>query len=140
MSPTFHDRLVTLYLEEASDLSGDDSHRVEVREKMVKFLEESDQYMPERVLGKLSRGNIHCNKLIIGNEFLPERAVVLSKMGQHKNALEIYVFKLKDYTKAETYHIFVQANQATVSASTPKQPQPPPNPSKNQAYKSSTPS
>jgi hypothetical protein len=59
MSPTFHDRLVTLYLEEASDLSRNEVHRTNVREKLVKFLEESDQYMPERVLAKLSRGRYH---------------------------------------------------------------------------------
>ncbi len=29
------------------------------------------------------------------------RAIVLSKMGQHKQALQIYVFQLKDYQKAE---------------------------------------
>jgi Vam6/Vps39-like protein vacuolar protein sorting-associated protein 39 len=55
MSPSFHDRLVTLYLEEASDSAADEKQRNEVREKLVKFLEESDQYMPERLLGKLSR-------------------------------------------------------------------------------------
>jgi hypothetical protein len=27
--------------------------------------------------------------------------VVLSKMGQHKQALQIYVFQVKDYDKAE---------------------------------------
>lgn len=31
-------------------------------------------------------------------------------MGQHKNALEIYVFKLKDYSKAETYNFYHLAN------------------------------
>ena len=39
--------------------------------------------------------------LTVDEIFLPERAVVLSKMGQHKSALEIYVFKLKDYSIAE---------------------------------------
>lgn len=29
------------------------------------------------------------------------RAIVLSNMGQHRQALDIYVFKLKDPTKAE---------------------------------------
>lgn len=29
--------------------------------------------------------------------------MVLSNMGQHKQALEIYVFKMKDYVKAEEY-------------------------------------
>lgn len=33
--------------------------------------------------------------------FYEAQAVVLSKMGQHKQALEIYVFKMKDYQKAE---------------------------------------
>jgi hypothetical protein len=35
--------------------------------------------------------------------FYEAQAVVLSKMGQHKQALEIYVFKMKDYQKAEQY-------------------------------------
>ena len=30
---------------------------------------------------------------------------MFSKMGQHKQALEIYVFKLEDYAKAEEYVI-----------------------------------
>lgn len=34
-------------------------------------------------------------------DFFESRAIVLSKMGQHKQALQIYVFQLKDYTKAE---------------------------------------
>lgn len=103
MSPSFHDRLVTLYLEEASDSAVNEKQRNEVREKLVKFLEESDQYMPERVLAKLSRSLYPVSRwsLIVGELFLPEKAVVLSKMGQHKAALEIYVFKLKDYSKAE---------------------------------------
>lgn len=29
------------------------------------------------------------------------RAIVLSKMGQHRQALDIYVFKLRDSEKAE---------------------------------------
>ena len=56
MSPTFHDRLVSLYFEKASDLQLIDKQRGEVREKLVKFLEESDQYMPERVLARLQNG------------------------------------------------------------------------------------
>lgn len=106
LSPTFHDRLVTLYLEEASDSATPESQRKEVRDKLVIFLEESDQYMPERVLAKLSRSTILLQEILTTDEqFLPEKAVVLSKMGQHKNALEIYVFKLKDYDKAERHHL-----------------------------------
>jgi hypothetical protein len=34
-------------------------------------------------------------------DFYEAQAVVLSNMSQHKQALEIYVFKMKDYQKAE---------------------------------------
>lgn len=37
----------------------------------------------------------------IDPDFFESRAIVLSKMGQHKQALQIYVFQLKDYAKAE---------------------------------------
>lgn len=36
-------------------------------------------------------------------KFYEAQALVLSNMGQHKQALEIYVFKLKDFAKAEEY-------------------------------------
>ena len=34
-------------------------------------------------------------------KFYEAQALVLSNMGQHKQALEIYVFKLQDFEKAE---------------------------------------
>ena len=34
-------------------------------------------------------------------DFYEAQAVVLSNMDQHKQALEIYVFKIKDFEKAE---------------------------------------
>ena len=34
-------------------------------------------------------------------DYYEARAIVLSKMGSHKQALAIYVFQLKDYVKAE---------------------------------------
>lgn len=40
---------------------------------------------------------------MIDPEFFEARAIVFSKMGQHKQALEIYVFKLEDFVKAEEY-------------------------------------
>jgi hypothetical protein len=57
MSPTFHDRLVALYFDEAADRRLDKDHQNKVREKLVKFLEDSDQYMPERVLARLQSSN-----------------------------------------------------------------------------------
>lgn len=38
--------------------------------------------------------------------FYEAQAVVLSNMGQHKQALEIYVFKIKAFAKAEEYAPF----------------------------------
>lgn len=35
--------------------------------------------------------------------FYEAHAVVLSNRGQHRQALVIYVFKMKDYAKAEEY-------------------------------------
>jgi len=53
MSPNFHDRLVALYFDEVADRMVDEDRRNEVREKLLKFLEDSGQYMPERVLAWL---------------------------------------------------------------------------------------
>ena len=61
MSPTFHDRLVSLYLDEASDKSVNEDQRNQIREKLINFLEDSDQYMPERVLAKLSHSISLCH-------------------------------------------------------------------------------
>ena len=36
-------------------------------------------------------------------KFYEAQALVLSNMGQHKQALEIYVFKLEEFDKAEEY-------------------------------------
>jgi Vam6/Vps39-like protein vacuolar protein sorting-associated protein 39 len=58
MGPTFHDRLVSLYLDEASNRILDEDGGKEVREKLLKFLEESNQYMPERILARLQSSTI----------------------------------------------------------------------------------
>jgi hypothetical protein len=34
-------------------------------------------------------------------DFYEARAIIFSKMGQHRQVLEIYVFKLEDHGKAE---------------------------------------
>ena len=38
---------------------------------------------------------------MVDPDLFEARAIVFSKMGQHRQALEIYVFKLKDPVKAE---------------------------------------
>jgi hypothetical protein len=66
----------------------------------------------------------------------------LSKMGQHKNALEIYVFKLKDYAKAEKYDssLALTNSPAIAFSSTRKQILRRPKLAKNQLFMSSIPS
>ena len=70
-------------------------------------------------------------------EFYEAQAVVLSNMGQHKQALEIYVFKIKDFEKAEEYihsrllfppPLTSSPDTATTSTSNPQQTPPSPNP------------
>ena len=88
LTPEFHTRLVRLYL----TLLKEDSANAVWRERFLKFLISSKQYRSEKVLGWLPRDD---------PAFYEARAVVLSNMGQHKAALEIYVFKLHDHAKAE---------------------------------------
>ena len=40
-------------------------------------------------------------ELLTDPAFYEAQAVILCKMGNHKQALEIYVFKMRDYVKAE---------------------------------------
>ncbi|KAF8252217.1 hypothetical protein K440DRAFT_536518 [Wilcoxina mikolae CBS 423.85] len=93
MTPEFHTRLAGLYL---AVLSRDhtQAEKDSWHARFLKFLETSDQYRAEKVLGSLPRDV---------PEYYECRAVVLSKMGRHKAALEIYVFKLNDHAKAEEY-------------------------------------
>lgn len=93
-TPEFHTRMVWLYLlvltEDSFD--GRKEERDKWREKLLEFLMTSKQYRNEKVLGWLPRDD---------EGFYEARAVVLSNMGQHKAALEIYVFRLQDHGKAE---------------------------------------
>ncbi|KAI5819829.1 vacuolar sorting protein 39 domain 2-domain-containing protein [Pyronema omphalodes] len=93
MTPEFHTRLAGLYL---TVLGKDNTPLTKVswQSRFLKFLETSDQYRAEKVLSWLPRD---------APEFYECRAIVLSKMGRHKAALEIYVFKLGDHVKAEEY-------------------------------------
>ena len=98
-TPEFHTRLAGLYLTVlAQDMK---EQKDSWQARLLKFLEASDQYRAEKVLGWLPRDV---------PEYYECRAVVLSKMGRHKSALEIYVFKLHDHDKAEAYCMKVHQN------------------------------
>ncbi|KAL4803172.1 vacuolar sorting protein 39 domain 1-domain-containing protein [Aspergillus unguis] len=100
LTPDLHQRLAGLYLDRLQrhqDNKEEFSTEMEYkewRETFVTFLKTSDQYSPSKILGRLDRDD---------PEFFEARAILFSKMGQHRQALEIYVFKLEDYAKAEEY-------------------------------------
>ncbi|CAJ2510666.1 Uu.00g062910.m01.CDS01 [Anthostomella pinea] len=94
----FHDRLVELFIK----VLGEGQHDVEWGERMgrfVGFLKESRQYSHGRAFSMIPRDD---------PAFYEAQAVVLSRMGNHKQALDLYVFKMVDYVKAEEYcnHIY----------------------------------
>ncbi|KNG50083.1 vacuolar morphogenesis protein [Stemphylium lycopersici] len=92
----FHQRLVDLLLErlKSGDFDGPED-KADWRERLQVFLKNDHaQYNRYRVFQQLP-GN--------DPDYYEARAIVLSKMGSHKQALAIYVFQLKDYKKAEEY-------------------------------------
>ncbi|KJR83937.1 AvaB protein [Sporothrix schenckii 1099-18] len=80
-----------------SDMDGEGSKEETWEESMARlvvFLKESKQYSLLRAFGLIPRDDA---------AFYEAQATVLSNMDQHKQALEIYVFKMKDFAKAEEY-------------------------------------
>ncbi|KAB8234112.1 putative vacuolar morphogenesis protein AvaB [Aspergillus alliaceus] len=100
MTPDLHQKLLTFYLNRLKKGGPDDwvfpnyEERAVWRNKFLEMLRSSSQYSPAKILDSLDRDD---------PEFFEARAIVFSKMGQHRQALEIYVFKLEDYGKAEEY-------------------------------------
>ncbi|KAH6605002.1 hypothetical protein Trco_006709 [Trichoderma cornu-damae] len=88
----FHNRLVELYVSSLGNSErGHDWDDLE--ERFVRFLRESRQvYSLTKAFALIPKDD---------PAFFEAQAVVLSNMGQHRQSLEIYVFKMKDYVKAE---------------------------------------
>ncbi|KAF2016996.1 hypothetical protein BU24DRAFT_346017 [Aaosphaeria arxii CBS 175.79] len=94
-TPDFHQTLVDLFLQRLKgghDQFDSDEERASWRDRFQTFLKTSQSYNKMRVFRELPNND---------PDYYEPRAVVLSKLGQHKQALEIYVFQLKDYDKAE---------------------------------------
>lgn len=85
-SPEFHTKLALDRIEQAKQGGADESA------KLLKFLETSTQYQPERLLNRLPKDSLY-----------DSRAQILSRLGRHDQALIIYVCRLKDPAKAEAY-------------------------------------
>lgn len=93
LTPQFHQRLVELYLKTLKDKEGGEERKKQKwREKLEDFLTKSGEYNRWKVFQMLPADD---------PDFYESRAIVLSKMGQHKQALSIYVFQIQDYEKAE---------------------------------------
>ena len=107
-TPDLHQRLVTLYFERTKELNRDTDEYSDIQRKFLTLLEDSDMYSPAKILGLLPRDD---------PAFHEARAIIFSKMGQHKQALEIYVFKLESSQKAEEYCNRVHLNEDTVATS-----------------------
>lgn len=92
-TPDFHQRLVDLFLErfKAGEFENDEE-KGRWMERLQTFLRTSASYNKYRVLQQMPASDPN---------YYEARAIVLSKMGQHRQALQIYVFQLKDYGKAE---------------------------------------
>ncbi|KAI5457285.1 SPX domain-containing protein [Mariannaea sp. PMI_226] len=109
MTPDLHNRLVELYVQNLREMEkNEDWDALMVR--FLAFLREARQvYSLSKAFQLIPKDD---------SAFYEAQAVVLSNMGQHKQALEIYVFKMKDYSKAEDY--CNRVHKSHESASPPK--------------------
>ncbi|EGG22622.1 tetratricopeptide-like helical domain-containing protein [Cavenderia fasciculata] len=64
----------------------------EIRLKLINFLQTSKFYLPEKMLSRFPV-----------DDLFEERAILLSKIGRHEQALAIYAHKLKNFKMAEEY-------------------------------------
>ncbi|KAL8728469.1 MAG: hypothetical protein Q9166_005367 [cf. Caloplaca sp. 2 TL-2023] len=94
-TPSFHQRLVEIYIQGLKEGSfANETSKATWEDHTLIFLRTSGYYKPFKALQMLPADN---------PKLYEPRAVVLSKMGQHRQALEIYVFKIQDPDKAEDY-------------------------------------
>ncbi|KAK7203859.1 hypothetical protein BZA70DRAFT_259594 [Myxozyma melibiosi] len=98
LSPDFHNDLALTYLEDvktnAQLYSSDDEMVQRPVRKLLRLLRESSQYRPEKILAAMPRDS---------SLFMESKAVLFSRLGEHKRALEIFVFSMKDSQKAQEY-------------------------------------
>ncbi|KAI4094687.1 MAG: hypothetical protein L6R37_007201 [Teloschistes peruensis] len=105
MTPSFHQNLIEIYIQGLKDgRLGDRSARTRWEKDTLDFLKNSRAYQPCKAIKLLPAED---------PKFYEARAIVLSKMGQHRQALDIYVFKLKDADKAEDYCNQVQLSEGS---------------------------
>ncbi|KAM7187913.1 hypothetical protein V8F20_010782 [Naviculisporaceae sp. PSN 640] len=108
-TPEFHNRLVDRFIRELLREKGVKGPEWDsLMERLVQFLE-TGQYSPNKAFRLIPKDD---------PRFYEAQAVVLCKMQQHKQALEVYVFKMQDYDKAEEYCNRIHKAQETRASST----------------------
>ncbi|KEY64464.1 hypothetical protein S7711_05281 [Stachybotrys chartarum IBT 7711] len=114
MTAGFHDRLVELYVRTLKEMENG-SEWEGIMARFVTFLRESRQvYSLGKAFALIPRDDA---------AFYEAQAVVLSNMGQHNQALVLYVFKMRDYAKAEEYCNRVYKSQSANISSTASEAQ-----------------
>ncbi|THH21289.1 hypothetical protein EW146_g228 [Bondarzewia mesenterica] len=108
----FHDRLAELYLRMTQEAKkkGDDGKahlnlrkvwlnvvqfveaRKEVYSKFLNFVDTTNHYRIDRLFGLLPPDDLY-----------EAKAILLGRLNRHNHALELYVYRLRDYEKAEEY-------------------------------------
>ncbi|EWC47634.1 hypothetical protein DRE_03254 [Drechslerella stenobrocha 248] len=104
-SPDYHNWLIEGYLTLMQEKNGGTTEndwpwkhskdeRAEHANKVLRFTEDSQQYWPEKVIKLFPQDD---------PTFYEIRAAILSRLGEHRQALEIFVFRMQDFDKAEAY-------------------------------------
>jgi hypothetical protein len=64
-------------------------------------------FCPPKVFSVFSSLILHTN--VIFSDLFEARAILLGRLGRHEHALELYVYRLQDYLKAEEYALQLPA-------------------------------
>ncbi|KAJ3537551.1 hypothetical protein NM688_g6671 [Phlebia brevispora] len=93
-STDFHNRLAELYLNMtiSAKKRGDNDARQAMKDKLLTFIDTTDRYETGRIFALLPQ-----------DDLFEAKAILLGRMGRHDSALEIYVYRLQDFLKAEEY-------------------------------------
>ena len=81
------------------------------RKKLLAFLENSPHYTPEKMLSQFPLEGPSCSQRHCLTDSLQdlyeERAILLSKIGQHEQALSVFAHKLRNSALAEEWVVRV---------------------------------
>lgn len=92
-TPDFHDRLAVIYLD--MTLAARRKHENSQHgyyDKLLVFVNSNQYYSVNRLFS-----------LVSSTDLYEARAVLLGRLGRHDQALELYVYRLHDFDKAEEY-------------------------------------